>query len=361
VSITLGIFSDSVNSSLLTGGRAHFQSTFDLFLYPYFASRRRCLGIGEYFSYGDAKFKVLAAFPSYGIVSANTAIFCSQLLSRHSVSKLHILPINGPLINPTTFSNVVSPFFRSRPQHISTGQYLYLNRTEYMIIASQPTDGVVTPNAQFFFEGETLTISQQVTLTPYFEELPQQLRMLSNEVLFDEIMNMYLLPFFQGSKKLVVQGQDILINGVNFLVERAYPTRGVAFEGTLIVYEGSFKSRNVQPELFIVPTHGYVSPQLNELNRQLFHLQLLMQSMDMGAEHEGSDPSIIQTLPTHKLANIPTNPEAARCMICLTDYEIGEMVKTLPCFHMFHPGCIDTWLDKSKLCPLCRASVEIAN
>lgn len=350
-----------MNESLLTGGRAHFQSIFELFLFPYFTSRKRCVGIGEYFSYGDAKFKVLAAFPSYGVVSANTAIFCSQILSKRAVNKIHILPINGPPVNAQTFSSVISPFFRHRPQHISSGQYLYLNRTEYMIIASQPIDGVVTQTAQFYFEGETLTPVHQISLSPYFEELPAQLRTLTNETLYDEIMNMYLMPYFQGSKRLVVQGQDILINGVNFFVEVSFPPKGVAHESTLIVYEGSFKSRHIQPELFIVPTRGYYTSQIGELNRQLFHLQLLMQSLEMGgSEPVGASSTTVVNLPTHKLKSIPSNPEAARCMICLTDYSIGEMVKTLPCFHMFHPECIDTWLEKSKLCPLCRASVEIS-
>jgi hypothetical protein len=361
ISLTLGIFSDSVNESLLTGGRANFQSILELYLFPYFTSRKRCLGIGEYFLYGDAKFKVLAAFPSYGVVTGNTAIFCSQLLSRRAVCKIHILPVNAPLVNPPTFNNVISPFFRRRPQHISTGQYLYLNRTEYMIIASQPIDGVVTQSAQFFFEGETLTLVQQIVLSPYFEELPTQIRSLTNETLHDEIMNMYLMPYFQGAKRLVAQGQEILINGVNFLVEQCFPPKGVTHESTLVIYECSFKSRTSQQELFMVPTHGYYSPHVQELNRQLFHLQLLMQSLEMGgSEPEGASVATVQALPIHKLSTIPSNPEAARCMICLTDYVVGDDVKTLPCFHMFHPECINTWMEKSKLCPLCRASVEIA-
>lgn len=357
MSITIGIFRDSVSANILTGGRAHFPTVFEFFLSPYFSSRKRCIGIGEYFKYGDAKFKVLGAFPSYGIVGKNTAIFCSQLLSAGNINKLHILPINGQLVNPSTFNSVISPFFKYRPQHIYTGQYLYLGRQEYIIIASQPTDGVVASNAQFYFEGEVLYPLSQVVLSPFFEDLPVSLKTLPKEALIEEIINYYLLPYFQGSRRYLIQNQEVMIDGVGFLVEYAYPPKGVVMDNTTIAYEGSFKSRHVQPEIVFVPRSGYINPQINELNRQLFQLQLLMQGMDVQTEQ--TDERIVGSLPTHTLTNLPSNPEAARCMICLNDYDVGDTVKTLPCFHMFHPDCIHQWLERSKLCPLCKTSVEI--
>lgn len=47
------------------------------------------------------------------------------------------------------------------------------------------------------------------------------------------------------------------------------------------------------------------------------------------------------------------------CPICLEDYVSGETtVRELPCRHLFHPGCIDTFLlQNSSLCPVCKISV----
>lgn len=49
------------------------------------------------------------------------------------------------------------------------------------------------------------------------------------------------------------------------------------------------------------------------------------------------------------------------CVICLTDFEVGEQVKALPCHHGFHAVCIDPWLnERSDECPICKASVTAA-
>ncbi|KAF8933036.1 hypothetical protein BGZ47_011064 [Haplosporangium gracile] len=43
------------------------------------------------------------------------------------------------------------------------------------------------------------------------------------------------------------------------------------------------------------------------------------------------------------------------CSICLAEYEVGEQVRTLPCYHQFHQVCIDPWLlNVAALCPICK-------
>lgn len=42
------------------------------------------------------------------------------------------------------------------------------------------------------------------------------------------------------------------------------------------------------------------------------------------------------------------------CVICCCEYEAGEPIKLLPCLHMYHQGCIDAWLGRSHVCPVCQ-------
>lgn len=41
------------------------------------------------------------------------------------------------------------------------------------------------------------------------------------------------------------------------------------------------------------------------------------------------------------------------CVICQHDFAAEEQVCKLPCKHMFHVDCIDTWLSSNKTCPVC--------
>jgi hypothetical protein len=49
----------------------------------------------------------------------------------------------------------------------------------------------------------------------------------------------------------------------------------------------------------------------------------------------------------------------ATCPICLEDYVSAETtVRELPCRHLFHPECVDSFLrQNSSLCPMCKKSV----
>jgi hypothetical protein len=42
------------------------------------------------------------------------------------------------------------------------------------------------------------------------------------------------------------------------------------------------------------------------------------------------------------------------CCVCKVNFEAGEQVKELPCVHVFHPECVDRWLQQRNFCPMCR-------
>lgn len=63
---------------------------------------------------------------------------------------------------------------------------------------------------------------------------------------------------------------------------------------------------------------------------------------------------------------------AQSCRICLDELKEGDGMRTLPCFHAFHTGCIDEWLkryfgslylrcffflSRNATCPICKAPV----
>lgn len=45
------------------------------------------------------------------------------------------------------------------------------------------------------------------------------------------------------------------------------------------------------------------------------------------------------------------------CPICLDKFNDGFEVTRMPCLHVYHGDCIDRWLVRSRICPLCRSPI----
>ncbi|KAK1423540.1 hypothetical protein QVD17_18844 [Tagetes erecta] len=53
--------------------------------------------------------------------------------------------------------------------------------------------------------------------------------------------------------------------------------------------------------------------------------------------------------------DVDESGERVSCSVCLQDFQVGEIVRSLPkCHHIFHLPCIDEWLVRHGSCPLCR-------
>lgn len=75
----------------------------------------------------------------------------------------------------------------------------------------------------------------------------------------------------------------------------------------------------------------------------------------------------VSALPTHiycahgkGAAEGAEEEELETCSICLDDFMLRQEVKTLPCLHHFHTGCIEEWLrqqGRSVSCPVCKTPV----
>ncbi|KAI8817837.1 uncharacterized protein EV422DRAFT_480066, partial [Fimicolochytrium jonesii] len=45
------------------------------------------------------------------------------------------------------------------------------------------------------------------------------------------------------------------------------------------------------------------------------------------------------------------------CPICQDDFNVGDEAVRLPCKHVFHEGCVGSWLGVNGTCPVCRYSL----
>lgn len=90
----------------------------------------------------------------------------------------------------------------------------------------------------------------------------------------------------------------------------------------------------------------------------------ILQAFGDGSENLGASVGDISVLPTSKVQINPSTGKVdlpsdnCECSICLEEFEVNQVRKTLPCLHGFHEGCIDKWLHTNGVCPVCKCRVD---
>lgn len=51
--------------------------------------------------------------------------------------------------------------------------------------------------------------------------------------------------------------------------------------------------------------------------------------------------------------------EEEQCAVCRVEFEGEDEVKVLPCKHHYHVDCIEQWLKRKKVCPVCSQEVVV--
>ncbi|CAN4081132.1 unnamed protein product [Withania somnifera] len=107
---------------------------------------------------------------------------------------------------------------------------------------------------------------------------------------------------------------------------------------------------------------------LNFIIKCAFRCSTMILLDDSSLNHSNNNPSseklanrgikkkILQTFPVITYTTELKYPGLdSECVICLSEFEIGEKIKVLPkCNHGFHVKCIDKWLNSHSSCPTCR-------
>jgi len=72
----------------------------------------------------------------------------------------------------------------------------------------------------------------------------------------------------------------------------------------------------------------------------------------------GMDKHKLHSLPTFQFQGKKANEEENSCICCMSDYENGDELRRLTCFHSFHKDCIDEWLKENHKCPICKIDLN---
>ncbi|KEH24869.1 putative transcription factor C2H2 family [Medicago truncatula] len=66
----------------------------------------------------------------------------------------------------------------------------------------------------------------------------------------------------------------------------------------------------------------------------------------------------LEKLPCYDYVAKENGSNPLDCAICLENFTIGDKCRLLPiCEHNFHAQCVDQWLLRNSICPICRSMV----
>ncbi|XP_043925531.1 E3 ubiquitin-protein ligase RNF130 isoform X3 [Protopterus annectens] len=63
------------------------------------------------------------------------------------------------------------------------------------------------------------------------------------------------------------------------------------------------------------------------------------------------------TTKTVKKGDKETGPDFDHCAVCIEEYKLNDVVRILPCKHVFHKTCVDPWLHEHCTCPMCKLNI----
>lgn len=225
------------------------------------------------------------------------------------------------------------------------------------------SNGYFNRDTQFFMDWDPNPVFEKIHIVPFEDTLPVAYSY--------DIFNGYLNPYFKGNQAMrtLRKGETFIYNAVQFKVLYTDPDE---VDGHVTSYTDIYCSGTLTPTLVDLlppeflnqlahfsPTFQYMilnSDTLGQVGGQSIYERMHRLESGTTVQEPATTPAQIDKLTSYR--NLTDTPETEEtCMVCLSNFSKDELLRELPCQHTFHVNCIDEWLARSNLCPICKQSV----
>ena len=411
--VTLYINEEKLANSSHAG--ENFSDIMNIIILPFFQFKSRMLNKDKIFVIDDVEFKVISVFPHYltGKISSKTAIICNNFYS-------HTIPLNNVTLitlkkrefeaNEYIISQIKNTPYPSQLCLIE-GLECRINTYDLFVRNCNPKYGIITNDTNIVIINRNIEMLKSVKIAILHNDENPELNDPKNEkTIFKNLIKPFL---YDGNRKFIERGDVIKISNFEIFILQAKPSTGFLVPNSTKIYlkmnmnlEECHKILNDQIEQETINENSERNnlstsintnfPIINENNNRLIalheRLRLLNElfanrgrlmniinraenienglflGVDDYIQHQAVE-NTLRSLPVFKIdekfIEISKNKENSKkeqfnkCIICMENYEIGDEVETLPCFHLFHKECIDKWFKSNKdSCPICKNKIS---
>ncbi|XKL64357.1 hypothetical protein PGB90_004443 [Kerria lacca] len=103
-----------------------------------------------------------------------------------------------------------------------------------------------------------------------------------------------------------------------------------------------------------------LSPELANSESEMENYEALLHVAERLSEEKprGLNKVEINQIPSFKFDTEKHHSDQTTCVVCMCDFEEQQILRDLPCSHMFHAKCVDKWLKTNRTCPICRGDAS---
>ena len=186
-----------------------------------------------------------------------------------------------------------------------------------------------------------------------------------NKIKKSELIQLQLLKKQNNSLKISLIKQDELLKNLHDLflhnynqikiLRKKYSKLKRYLENSIFEEENDkFMNEKMEEEFALRAVEQQIMDEICPNPDKMSYEQLLELEEGVGNVNKG--------LSKDKINKIPVKPfhkalfeDNSQCIICMEGFVENELVKQLPCGHIFHEDCINHWLEQQKNCPFCKA------
>jgi hypothetical protein len=172
-----------------------------------------------------------------------------------------------------------------------------------------------------------------------------------------------VLNFIENCYLENMQYEDDIINLIRYTIKNCF-SRRTEFELKELISGMIYYSFSGNNSLFSDNYDDIVLPMLhNELKRivtQSIRLAIMRRAITVPNMEDVKlvvNPDVLEKIPKSKYVELEDKIKSMNiaCTVCQDDFNNEDIVRILPCEHIYHPDCIDDWLKgHSYKCPCCR-------